>query len=535
MRIHRSRLNPRYRARLNSGVPWEGAADDYDRDYVYDLLSNSIYQLTEKNRFYGYFLLGMNRYLVKELKTRQGSTPIETAAVRWNREKLTHEFYFNPDFLVWLNTDERKGMAAGVTMHEVLHILYEHCKQQKPKDVIPRLWNWAADMLVNARILDRMDGKGFPLPDFVVTWKAVPDLFDTDGWDPTQYTTLDVYLKLKEAYDEAKRQRKEEKGQAKSNPFYANQYRSAIFNPGPKSVQTMRGLLPPEPKDGDDNGGNDGGKGDGETDPEKKKRMRGSEGSEHFDDDFDDDDDPEGKPKDGFEEELRESDVKRRVADAAKKLTRQEFEGFDEKIKDLIARATHVEPTVVNWRSILRLFVSSAVQTYLKTRRTRPSKRFDTFPGTRIRTKLQLLVAIDTSGSMGEKTVEALINELNGILTQFKDVEIYILLFTDHVYYGPVKHKKGITYQEVVQSGGTSFAAAMRYIKEQKLDTSGIIVLTDGGDWSLESAYAGSLKPSSPVLWIVTREEGLGPHLKWGRSVLIEKELQSKSWNHVKP
>ena len=56
---------------------------------------------------------------------------------------------YNPDFLRSLSAGERNY----VLMHEVFHVLLHHCRRSRDKD--PRLWNTAADLMVNS-MLDQL-------------------------------------------------------------------------------------------------------------------------------------------------------------------------------------------------------------------------------------------------------------------------------------------------------------------------------------------------------------------------------------------
>ena len=97
------------------------------------------------------------------------------------------------------------------------------------------------------------------------------------------------------------------------------------------------------------------------------------------------------------------------------------------------------------------------------------------------------------------------------------------------LYFENKKHRKGINYIDVKKSGGTNFASVLRYVKEKKLtDVAAIIFLTDGGDESLSVPANLAYKPRCPILWIITDQNGMGDHLKWGRSILIEDKLKSK-------
>ncbi|MEZ4919404.1 MAG: hypothetical protein R2792_09910 [Saprospiraceae bacterium] len=61
----------------------------------------------------------------------------------------------------------------------------------------------------------------------------------------------------------------------------------------------------------------------------------------------------------------------------------------------------------LNWRVLLRLFASSASSTRLQNSIRRPSRRYGTNPGIRIRRRKRLLLAIDTSGSIGSEEFQA--------------------------------------------------------------------------------------------------------------------------------
>lgn len=66
----------------------------------------------------------------------------------------------------------------------------------------------------------------------------------------------------------------------------------------------------------------------------------------------------------------------------------------------------------LHWRLVLRLFAESAAKTHLKNTIKRPSKRYGTVPGLKIRHRQRLVVVIDTSGSIGK-------DDLDTFLTKF--------------------------------------------------------------------------------------------------------------------
>ncbi len=56
--------------------------------------------------------------------------------------------YFNLEFMSSLSSNEQ----LGVVIHEVLHAALLHVPRRGSRD--PKLWNWAADIVVNAQVLE---------------------------------------------------------------------------------------------------------------------------------------------------------------------------------------------------------------------------------------------------------------------------------------------------------------------------------------------------------------------------------------------
>ncbi len=66
---------------------------------------------------------------------------------------------YNPDFFSQLTA----GQINFVMLHEVFHVLLFHCERSDGRD--PRLWNTAADMIVNSMLTQLMPGmKGVGIP-----------------------------------------------------------------------------------------------------------------------------------------------------------------------------------------------------------------------------------------------------------------------------------------------------------------------------------------------------------------------------------
>ncbi len=106
----------------------------------------------------------------------------------------------------------------------------------------------------------------------------------------------------------------------------------------------------------------------------------------------------------------------------------------------------------VDWKQMLRTFVSGSSHTNLRTTMSRPSRRFGTHPGTRIKRNKRLLVAVDTSGST-EGLREMFFEELRHIWKQ--GVEIWVVECDAHV--GAHYPFKGETPKTLTGGGGTAF------------------------------------------------------------------------------
>jgi predicted metal-dependent peptidase len=153
----------------------------------------------------------------------------------------------------------------------------------------------------------------------------------------------------------------------------------------------------------------------------------------------------------------------------------------------------------VNWRRVLRLFLGSSRRTYLKETLRRPSKRYGTTPGIKVRRRHRVLVAVDTSGSVRQEELALFFSEIAHIWRQgaeLRVVECDVAIHKTWDYRGKLP-------TTVSGRGGTSFEAPIRYANDD-FHPDALIYFTDG--------YAPTpTKPSrAPLLWVITRD-GLAP------------------------
>lgn len=158
----------------------------------------------------------------------------------------------------------------------------------------------------------------------------------------------------------------------------------------------------------------------------------------------------------------------------------------------------------IDYRNVLRAFRSSILSQKRCLTRMRPSRRFGFEQmGSRYDFVTRLLIAIDTSGSVGS---EELGRYFRVITTFFKYgvQEIDVLMFDCTVQGKPIKldeAKKNKQEFEVKGRGGTNFQAPIDYVKEYP-NYDGLIIITDG------YAVTPEVPPhlSTKLLWVIDNE-----------------------------
>jgi predicted metal-dependent peptidase len=163
-----------------------------------------------------------------------------------------------------------------------------------------------------------------------------------------------------------------------------------------------------------------------------------------------------------------------------------------------------IEPKV-NWREQLREFVSStAVGKDISTwqRVNRRWLQHDVYmPSTITETVGRIVVAIDTSGSIGGPELDKFLSEVQGICINAMPEKVDLLYWDTevaaHEVYTQEQLAKLTSSTKPKGGGGTDVACVSKYLKDNQIKPECVIVLTDGyiyGDWGTWNA---------PVLWTI--------------------------------
>lgn len=164
-------------------------------------------------------------------------------------------------------------------------------------------------------------------------------------------------------------------------------------------------------------------------------------------------------------------------------------------------------PTV-NWREQLREFVQSVVAGKDISTWRRPARRGmarDMYlPSSYSESVGEIVVAIDTSGSVSGAELRAMVSEMVGICESVVPDKVHLIWWGTEVV-GEQVFKPG-EYEDMAQAlkpkngGGTDLACVFNWVQEKRLNPACIIVLTDGA-WRTPSNI-----PSCPVLFGMTTD-----------------------------
>ena len=173
--------------------------------------------------------------------------------------------------------------------------------------------------------------------------------------------------------------------------------------------------------------------------------------------------------------------------------------GLDRELQGLL------EPKV-NWREVLRDFVKATCNAKDASSWRRVNRRFlstGVYMPSLIGEKVgHLVIAIDTSGSIGGDELGEFLSEVKGIAEEVNP-ECVDLLYWDSEVAGHETYS-GSTASDIPNStkpkggGGTSPSCISEYLKAKNIQPECVIVLTDGyvgGDWGSEW--------TAPVMWCI--------------------------------
>ena len=207
------------------------------------------------------------------------------------------------------------------------------------------------------------------------------------------------------------------------------------------------------------------------------------------------------------EKKLIEKQIQR-VLTEAKEQTIKKRGYVPGEISGLI-KLDEVIPPKFNWKQYIKRFTGISTKIFTKKLRRKENKRYSDNPGLKIKMRQNMLVGIDTSGSVCNDELKEFINEIHHLYKA--GVEITIVQCDTRIQ--SIKKYDGNFELEVSGRGGTSFEPVLEYYGENRQFTS-LIYFTDGEAWT-------DIKPRKPVLWVLSERSEFNNDLP-GKQIRLE-------------
>jgi predicted metal-dependent peptidase len=178
----------------------------------------------------------------------------------------------------------------------------------------------------------------------------------------------------------------------------------------------------------------------------------------------------------------------------------------------------------IDWREALREFVSTTCAGSDYSTWKRPNRRYISagiyLPSGITETVGELVIAIDTSGSIGGRELAQFLGEVSAIAKAVKPQAVRLMYWDTSVcadeYYMQDQLDEIVKSTKPAGGGGTMVECVPEYMREKQIKPQAVIVLTDGylgGSWGTWHV---------PVLWCVLDNKSATPDV--GKCVHIESE-----------
>lgn len=399
--------------------------------------------------------------------------PLQAADPSWCVTTGTdaRKFYYNPDFIDSLKPAETQFILA----HEALHCALSHFARREHR--VKHRWDLACDYAINPILLE----EGLTPPPGILNLKQYHGMTAEEIYplidDNDMSETLDQHL-----YD------KEDQ--------FAEGGQDSADNPLDHDQQSNK---PPDEKNRQEQSGG-GSNGDQEKDPD-------GSGQQEFDENSGGSEAPP-PPLDQDEAEELSIQWQQRMAGAAQQAQQAgKLSGVMKRLVDQL-----LQPNLP-WRMLLARYMTAQARDDYSY--TRPSTRRGNpaiFP-TLKSAEINVLVALDVSGSVSDKELNECLSEINAIKGQMRARITLIACDSDIIEGFPQVFEpwEEVTLPDTVLGGGTTdFRPVFNWVSQQDNQPNTMVYFTDAmGQFPQE--------PNFPVVWLI---KGKGK-VPWGQRVQL--------------
>jgi predicted metal-dependent peptidase len=167
-----------------------------------------------------------------------------------------------------------------------------------------------------------------------------------------------------------------------------------------------------------------------------------------------------------------------------------------QKCPDTARKIQQLTAAKVDWRKALAAWLTQRQFGSDRTNWKRRSRRGHalnlTMPSRYSERTGRLVLAIDTSGSIGDQELTGFLSEVSGLLQTVKPAQVELIYWgsdiAGHETYLPNEYARLASVTRPKEGGGTDITVVRDWVREQQnQDVTGIVVLTDGyvGDWGM--------------------------------------------------
>ena len=215
--------------------------------------------------------------------------------------------------------------------------------------------------------------------------------------------------------------------------------------------------------------------------------------------------DNEGEDGDGEEGQEGKDSKGNAVSKKPAKYSKEEMKKVKDEIKEAMINAAQAagagnvpagvqrmikeltEPKM-NWREILRQQIQSTIKSdYTFSRPSRKGWHTGAIlPGMNFAQTIDICIALDMSGSIGNAQAADFLGEVKGIMDEYKDYKIKVWCFDTEVYNEDdfsADDGRDLTEYEIAGGGGTDFMVNWTYMKENDIQPKKFLMFTDGYAW----------------------------------------------------
>jgi len=425
-------------------------------------LEQDIDSLLMQEPFYGHIFQGTGRVITPAL---------DTAAVAWNGQMYV--MYVNPEFFGRLKLGEK----LAILKHEVLHIVFRHLTRRKTRD--PHVFNVAADHAIN-QLCAGLPAGALDIADFQHLGM---------GRDGTAEEYYDLLLK-----NQPSRVKKHPLKKGKDGDEGDNKRRACNNEEG------------------------EGGEADSNWEAFWKSQNGKIGNHQKWDEQM-------GVQGEEVVADWKAGDLVLRARDMTEARQSGSWGRMPAAIQLELQKIDEERRPRVDWKRMLRTFVSGSSHTKLRTTMSRPSRRFGTHPGTRIKRNKRLLVAVDTSASTGGMR-EMFFEELRHIWKQ--GVEVWVVECDAEV--GANYPFQGETPKTLTGGGGTAFQPVFDWMLSEQARNAphggqfdGCVYFTDG------YGPTPTKPPLCRIMWVLPPWK-----YNWGGENEPSQSVQGR-WKQLKP